>query len=37
MPGQHTEYALETAIEHRLITSGGYEKEDREMTRGLTQ
>lgn len=28
MPGQHTEYAFETAIEHYLTTSGGYEKGD---------
>jgi type I restriction enzyme R subunit len=30
MPGQHTEYAFETAIEHHLTASGGYEKGDRE-------
>ncbi|HRT71549.1 MAG TPA: type I restriction endonuclease, partial [Syntrophales bacterium] len=30
MPGQHTEYAFETAIEHHLTTAGGYEKGDRE-------
>jgi len=23
MPGQHTEHAFETAIEHHLITTGG--------------
>jgi len=30
MPGQHTEYAFETAIEHHLTTAGGYEKGDRD-------
>lgn len=30
MPGQHTEQAFETAIEHHLTTAGGYEKGDRE-------
>ena len=30
MPGQHTEYAFETAIEHHLTTTGGYEKGDRD-------
>jgi type I restriction enzyme R subunit len=30
MPGQHTEYAFETAIERHLITKGGYEKGNRE-------
>lgn len=30
MLGQHTEHAFETAIEHHLITAGGYEKGDRE-------
>lgn len=30
MPGQHTEYAFETAIELHLTTTGGYEKGDRE-------
>jgi len=30
MPGQHTEYAFETAIEHYLTTTGGYVKGDRE-------
>ncbi|MDP2643909.1 MAG: type I restriction endonuclease [Desulfobacterales bacterium] len=30
MPGQHTEHAFETAIEHHLTTAGGYEKGDRE-------
>ena len=30
MPGQHTEQAFETAIEHHLITAGGYEKGDRD-------
>lgn len=30
MPGQHTEKAFETAIEHHLTTAGGYEKGDRE-------
>jgi len=30
MPGQHTEYAFETAIEHYLTTAGGYEKGDRD-------
>ncbi len=30
MPGQHTEYAFETAIEHHLTTTGGYVKGDRE-------
>lgn len=30
MPGRHTEYAFETAIEHHLITAGGYEKGDRD-------
>lgn len=24
MPGQHTEYAFEAAIEHHLTTTGGY-------------
>ena len=31
MPGQHTEYAFETAIEQHLFTSGGYQKGDREL------
>lgn len=38
MPGQHTEYAFETAIEHHLTTAGGYEKGDRDgfdTARGL--
>jgi len=38
MPGQHTEYAFETAIEHHLTTAGGYEKGDRagfDTERGL--
>lgn len=30
MPGQHTEQAFETAIEHHLTTAGGYEKGDRD-------
>src|SRR5690554_2698157 len=30
MPGQHTEHAFETAIEHHLTSAGGYEKGDRE-------
>lgn len=30
MPGQHTEYAFETAIEHHLTTAGAYEKGDRD-------
>lgn len=30
MPGQHTELAFETAIEHHLISAGGYEKGDRD-------
>ncbi len=30
MPGQHTEHAFETAIEHHLTTTGGYVKGDRE-------
>jgi type I restriction enzyme R subunit len=30
MPGQHTEHAFETAIEHHLTTVGGYEKGDRD-------
>src|SRR5660398_155881 len=30
MPGQHTEYAFETAIEHHLTTAGGYVKGDRD-------
>ncbi len=30
MPGQHTEEAFETAIEHHLTTFGGYEKGDRD-------
>ena len=30
MPGQHTEHAFETAIEHYLTTAGGYERGDRE-------
>jgi len=29
MPGQHTEHAFETAIEHHLTTAGGYVKGDR--------
>jgi len=29
MPGQYTEKAFETAIEHHLTTAGGYEKGDR--------
>ena len=28
MPGQHTEHASETAIEHHLTTADGYEKID---------
>ena len=32
MPGQHTEKAFETAIEHHLVSSGGYEKGDRDPT-----
>lgn len=38
MPGQHTEYAFEAAIEQHLITAGGYEKGNRETfdsVRGL--
>ncbi|MEK7678961.1 MAG: hypothetical protein AAB356_02095, partial [Deltaproteobacteria bacterium] len=38
MTGQHTEKAFETAIEHHLTASGGYEKGDREAfdpVRGL--
>lgn len=30
MPGQHTEHAFETAIEHHLTSAGGYEKGDRD-------
>ena len=30
MPGQHTEYAFETAIEDYLTTAGGYEKGNRD-------
>ncbi|VBB48528.1 hypothetical protein TRIP_B80036 [uncultured Desulfatiglans sp.] len=30
MPGQHTEYAFETAIEHHLTTAGAYEKGERD-------
>ena len=30
MPGQHTEKAFETAIEHHLTTAGGYEQGNRE-------
>ncbi|NLX96946.1 MAG: hypothetical protein GXY83_12290 [Rhodopirellula sp.] len=30
MPGQHTEYAFETAIEHHLTTAGGYVTGDRD-------
>jgi len=30
MPGQHTEQAFETAIEHYLVSSGGYEPGDRD-------
>ena len=30
MPGQYTEQAFETAIEHHLTTAGGYEKGDRD-------
>jgi len=30
MPGQYTEHAFETAIEHHLTTAGGYVKGDRE-------
>ncbi|HDQ44505.1 MAG TPA: hypothetical protein ENN17_03260 [bacterium] len=30
MPGQYTEHAFETAIEHHLTTAGGYEKGDRD-------
>ena len=29
MPGQHTEYAFEAAIEHHLTTAGGYARGDR--------
>lgn len=39
MPGQHTEQAFESAIEHHLLSSGGYEKADREAfepQRGLS-
>lgn len=28
MPGQHTEYAFESAIEHQLLEAGGYAKGD---------
>ncbi len=38
MPGQHTEFAFETAIEYHLVSSGGYEKGDRDafdLNRGL--
>jgi type I restriction enzyme R subunit len=38
MPGQYTEYAFETAIEHHLTMAGGYEKGDRgafDTERGL--
>lgn len=38
MPGQHTEFAFETAIEDHLVSSGGYEKGDRDafdLSRGL--
>jgi len=28
MPGKHTEQAFESAIEHHLVTAGGYEKDD---------
>lgn len=31
MPGKHTEYAFETAIEHHLTTAGGYDKGGREV------
>jgi type I restriction enzyme R subunit len=30
MPGQHTEHAFETAIEHHLISSGGYSAGNRD-------
>ncbi len=30
MPGRHTEYAFETAIEHHLTTAGGYVTGDRD-------
>jgi type I restriction enzyme R subunit len=30
MPGQHTEYAFETAIQHHLTTAGGYVTGDRD-------
>ena len=30
MPGQHTEHAFETAIQHSLTTAGGYRKGDRD-------
>jgi type I restriction enzyme, R subunit len=30
MPGQHTEHAFETAIEHHLTTAGGYVSGDRD-------
>ncbi len=30
MPGQHTEHAFETAIEHHLTTGGGYVAGNRE-------
>jgi type I restriction enzyme R subunit len=38
MPGQHTEQAFETAIEHHLTTAGGYGKGERDafdLDRGL--
>ena len=38
MPGQHMEYAFETAIEHHLTTAGGFERGDRnglDIERGL--
>lgn len=34
MPGQHTGAAFETAIEHYLLTSGGYAKADRDAFDG---
>ena len=33
MPGQHTEQAFETAIEHHLTTVGGYGKGERDSLR----
>ena len=38
MPGQHTEHAFETAIEHSLTTTGGYRTGDRhafDLDRGI--